>query len=260
MLKLDWATIAFQAANFLLLTGVLYYVLFRPVMRSIKERVAERERLKQKLAEERREVERLRAELEERLTTAEQEADEIITQVQKEAEARRRELLQEAEKEVERILAEGRSEAEKMRQQAVAQFHDQLLDAVLEVSARVIGQSAPPEVHDRMVRQLNERIWEMGRSEMERVEAFRRSLGERTPTAYVRAARPLSSQQQGELARTLAALADRNVDLEVEIDPSLGAGMRVRLVDIVVENTIAGQLGELRESVSKALKEHEGGK
>lgn len=95
----------------------------------------------------------------------------------------------------------------------------------------------------------------MGRSEMARVEAFRVSLGDREPTAYVTSAKPLSSEQQGELARTLTALADRHVDLDLRIDASLAAGLRVRLEDIVIDNTIAGQLQELRESVAQALKE-----
>jgi F-type H+-transporting ATPase subunit b len=257
MLSLDWATIAFQIVNFLILAGVLYFVLFRPATRGIKERVAERKRLKQESAQERQEAERARAELEKRLADVKGEAEQIVARAQKEAEARRQELLDETELEVERILEEGRSEAERLQQQALDQFHGRLLDTILDVSVQIIGQVAPPEVHDRLVGQINERIWEMGRSEMERVEAFRRSLGDRTPTARVTTARALSEDQQGELARTLSALADRNVDIEVGTDPSLGAGMRVRLIDILIENTIAGQLEGLRASVSEALKERD---
>ena len=108
-------------------------------------------------------------------------------------------------------------------------------------------------MHNSMVAELNDRIWEMGRQEMERVRTFRRSLGERTPTAHVATAEHLSSDQQGALARTLTALADRNVDIEMEKDSTLAAGMRVRLGDIVVDNSIAGRLEELRRHTSDAL-------
>jgi len=50
MLNLDFATIAFQIVNFLALAALLYYLLFRPVMRSVKEREAERERLAREIA------------------------------------------------------------------------------------------------------------------------------------------------------------------------------------------------------------------
>ena len=44
MLNLDTATIAFQIVNFLVLAALLNYFLFRPVMRNMKDRAAEKER------------------------------------------------------------------------------------------------------------------------------------------------------------------------------------------------------------------------
>jgi F-type H+-transporting ATPase subunit b len=255
MLKLDWATIAFQTINFIIIAVALYYLAFRPLMSEAKKRAAERKNQKEQLHEDREEARQLRAELEERLADAEERADEIIAEAQKKAESDRQEMLENVRDEVERALAEAEDDVQQMRQQEVNAFHDELLDAIMKTSTLVIRQAAPPEIHKTMVKQLNERIWEMGRSEMERVRAFRKSLGERTPTAYVTTAESLSAEQQGELARTLTALADRNVDLQMETDPSLAAGMRVRLADIVVDNSIAGRLEELREDASRTLQE-----
>jgi F-type H+-transporting ATPase subunit b len=256
MLNLDFATIAFQVVNFLVLTALLYYLLFRPVTRRVKERRAERERLAREIAREREEVARLRAGLETRLAHAKEEAAAIIVQAQEQAENEQNALLQEAQAEVERILAEAHADAQRLRQQAVDDFHDDLLDSILEISGWLIERTAPTEVHDALVQQLNDRIWELGRSEMERVEAFRRSLGDRAPTAYVTTARPLSPEQQGLLARTFTALADRHVNLELRTDPALAGGIRVRLGDTLVDHSIGGQLAEMRETVSQALKEH----
>jgi F-type H+-transporting ATPase subunit b len=254
MLNLDFATIAFQIANFLALAALLYYFIFRPVMSRVKERRAEKERLAREMAQEREEAEKLRAELEARLAEAEEEADEIIAEAQKRAEEERAALLEETHEEVERILAEAHTDAHRLQRQAMEQFHEELLDAILDISGQVIGRVAP-EVHDKLVQQLNDRIWELGRSDMERVETLRLSLGDRAPTAYVTSAQDLSSEQQGELARTLTALADRHVNLELKTDASLAAGLQVRLEDIVVDSSIAGQLDELRDKVTEALKE-----
>jgi F-type H+-transporting ATPase subunit b len=256
MLSLDWATIAFQVVNFLVLAAVLYRFVFRPAVGRVEARRAEREALIEQTLEDRREAERLRQELRERLTEAEQEADRIVTEGQKRAEAERQQMLEEIEAEIEKMLADARQDVRQIRQQAVDEFHEELIEAILGISAQVIGQAAPENVHHTLLEQLTDRIWEMGRQEMERVRAFRRSLGERTPTANVTTARPLTSQQQGELARTLSALADRTVDIHMEADPSLAAGMRVRLADIVVDNSIAGRLEGLREEASEALREH----
>jgi F-type H+-transporting ATPase subunit b len=255
MLSLDWATIAFQVINFLVLAAVMYRFVFRPVMGRVQERRAETAELMEQIRQDRQEAERLRQELGERLADAEAEADQIVTEGQKRAEAERQQMLAEVEAEIEHMLGDARQDVQQIRQRAVDEFHDELIDAILDVSARMIGRAAPDEVHDRLMKQLTDRIWEMGRQEMERVRAFRRSLGERTPTAHVATAKPLSSQQQGELARTLSALADRSVDMQIKIDPSLAAGMRVRLADILVDNSLAGRLGELQGEASQALKE-----
>jgi F-type H+-transporting ATPase subunit b len=254
MLNLDLATIAFQIINFLILAALLYRFLFRPVMRELNQRAAAREQEARETAQEREDVAQLRAELEARLAGAEEEAEAIVARARERAQAENKEILQEAQGEVERILVEAHTDAQRLTSQTVGDFHDELLDAIVEISGQVIEQAAPPEVHDALVQQLCDRIWELGRSEMERVEAFRRSLGERAPTAYVKTARPLSPEQQGLLGRTFTALADRRVNLDLSIDPRLAAGMQVRLGDFVVDNSIAGQLDELREGVSEALK------
>jgi F-type H+-transporting ATPase subunit delta len=110
-------------------------------------------------------------------------------------------------------------------------------------------------VHDSLVRQLSERIWELGRTDIQRVEAFRSSLGDREPTAYITVSRSMTLEQQGLMARTFTALADRHVNMEVQVDPKLVAGVRVRIGDIIVDSSIAGQMGELRDLAMATLKE-----
>ncbi len=255
MLDIDLATVAFQIVDFLLLAWLLNRFLFAPAIRRIRVRAMERARMERELAAEVEKAQRLREELEARLAKAEEEAATIITEAQDQAEARRAEILEEARAEALRILSEAQVDAVRLKQQAVDEFHDELLQAVLDVSALVIERVAPQELHDRMLKQLTDRIWELGRREMQRVETLRRALGERTPTVFARTARPLSPEQQGLLVRTFSALADRNVNLDIRVDPAMGLGVRVRIGDLVVDNTIAGKLESLRSSVADALKE-----
>lgn len=259
MLKLDIWTIAFQVINFVALAALLHFLLFRPLMRRAKEHAVEKERLADASARDRQEAEGARLDLEARLANAEEEAVAIVTGAREQAEAERVALLREAEAEAERILAEAHATSQRLRDQAAEDFHDELVDTILGVSAAMIGRAAPSEVHDALVQQLSDRIWEMGRGEMEQVETLRRSLGEREPTAHVTTARPLSPEQQGLLASTFSALADRSVNLDVTTDPALAAGIRVRLGDVEVDSSIADQLGELREDVAQFLRERAAG-
>ncbi len=256
MLNLDLATVIFQIVNFLVLAALLYRFAFRPIMEGVKARAEEKARVMDALTQDREQAARMEAELEARLANAEAEASAIITQAQNQAEAEREALLQEAREEVERILAEAQSTSYQYGRQAIDEFHEEMLEAIVDISGLIIGRVAPPALHEAMVRQLNDRIWELGRSEMARVETFRAALGDRTPTVHVLSAKPLAPEMQGLLVRTFSALADRNVNLELNTDASLGVGLRVRVADLVVDNSIAGQLDELREETAEMLKEH----
>jgi len=255
MLELDITTIAFEILNFLILSFLLYRFLFRPVMRNVQKRASEKEQLLHELAEDRDEAARLRGDLQTRLANVEEEIAETVAQSQEKLDSERKEVLLWAEEEAERLLTEAQAEALQIQQRAMAEFHDELLDAILESSGLIIRQTAPQELHDSLVQQLNDRIWEFGRGdEIQRVEAIRRSLGERTPTVFATSAQPLSPDQQRLLLRTFSALADHDVLLEMKTDPALVAGLRVRLGDLVMDNSINAQLTGLREDVSNALK------
>jgi F-type H+-transporting ATPase subunit b len=255
MLNLDLATIAFQVVNFLVLAVVLNRLLFQPLLRSAEARRSEKEQLLQQLSDERKMVAALSAEQERSQEQIEEQMQQATKETRAQAEAERQELLREAQTEAENIIVEAQTDAQRISQQAMGEFHEQIVDSVLGVSAAVIGRVAPSEVHDSLVSGLSERIRSMGRSEMQRVESIRRSLGEREPTAFITSARELTVEQQGQLAQILTALADRRVNFDLEVEADLVAGVRVRLGDTVMDNSITGRLQELKDMVSDALKQ-----
>jgi F-type H+-transporting ATPase subunit b len=255
MLELDLVTILWQLVNFLVLAVALYFILFKPAMRGINARTEARKRETLQLVADREEVAELRAELEARLSSAEEEAEMVISRARNQADVERAALIQETQAEVERLLTEAQMDAYRLKRQAVEEFHDELLEAVLDVSGLVIGRVAPKELHGSMVEQLCDGVWELGQNDMRRVEVLRRSLGERTPTVVARTAQALTPEQQGLVVRTFSALADRSVNIDLKVEQALGLGMQVRLGDLVVDNTIAGRLDELRETVVQALEE-----
>jgi len=255
LLDLNWMTVLWQAVNFLVLTAALYFILFKPALKGIRAQREKREAAEAQLAADRAEVAQQREQLASRLTSAEEEAAALVSRAQNQADTDRAVLLQEAQTEVERVMAEAQMDAMRLRRQAINEFHDELLEAVLDVSGLVIGRVAPEELHSSMIEQLCTSVWDLGQTDMRRVDALRRSLGERTPTVMARTAQPLTAEQQGLVVRTFSALADRNINLDVKVEPSVGLGMRVRLGDLVLDNTIAGRLDDLRGSVVEALDE-----
>lgn len=259
LLELDIPTILLEIVNFVVLAVLLYYFLFRPVMDRVEARAAEKERLLQEAREDREGAAQTRAEIEERLEQVDREAADIVDVARERLESERQEVMDAVRHEADRILKQAQEEAHQVQQQHLDEFRQELLDTFEHVCTGIIGQVAPEGVHDSLVEQLNDRVWQMGREEMDQVQTIRRSLGERTPTVHVVTARELSVEQQRNLVRTFSAVADRNVSIDLKLDPSLAAGLRVRISDLVIDNSIARQVADFRDRVGEALEGLDGG-
>jgi F-type H+-transporting ATPase subunit b len=253
MLDLNITTIILEIINFLVLTALLFHFVFRPVIRRVEARAAEKERLRLEIQAEREETARLKAEMESLLANVHEQVAEIVARAETRINREQRALLRTAQEEADRILTEAQTQSQEMQQHSLDQFHDRLLDTIISISAQVIGKASPQEVHDSLFQQLNDRIWEMGRSDIRQVTRLRRALGERTPVVHAETARDLSPEQRRKLISTFSALADRTVELETQVNPGLAAGVSVRMGDIIVNSSIAAQLNELRGEVAQML-------
>lgn len=64
--------------------------------------------------------------------------------------------------------------------------------------------------------------------------------------AEVRVARPLSPEQQARLRAQLSRIYGVEVDLEIDVDPSLIGGVRVNILDELIDGSIAARLADAR--------------
>ena len=255
MFELDLVTILFEIANFLVLSAILYQFLFKRVIAAVKEQSAEKNSLLKQMQEDRQEAAQLRFEFENQLSQVDQEIAEIINEAQIHLETERKRIMQETQTEVERILEDALVEAHQIQKQSLTDYYDDLIRVIIDVSGQVIGKVSPSDLHDALVEQVTKRVWEMGRGDMREVEVIRHSLGERNVKVFVDSPRPLSPQQQRTIAQTFSALADRNVNLEIKKDVNLALGLKVRMGDLIIDNSIRAQLVDLRDDVSKAVRE-----
>ncbi|MFU8826190.1 MAG: F0F1 ATP synthase subunit delta [Brevefilum sp.] len=256
MLDIDLVSILAEIFNFLVLAVALYYILFKPIVKRMDENAKKRASLLTTAEEKEHQAQEKLALIEERLENLDQEIevhlDKAQAQMQDESEA----LLQATQKEAEKILIEAEKEALKLQQQEIEEFKDEIVASILNISSQVLIRTTPEVVHDNLVEALNKRIWDLGKSDMRQVRTVRDSLAERIPTVHVTSAKDLSPEQQRALIRTFSALADRNVNMEIEIDPELIAGVRVRIGDLILENTLAMELNELKVDVGDSIDEN----
>jgi F-type H+-transporting ATPase subunit b len=255
MLDIDLVTILAEILNFLVLAVVLYFLLFKPMVKRIEERARKKEALIEEAQEKQQQAEERLAEIEKRLSNIDSEIEVRLQKAYQEAQSESESLLEETQKEAEKILGEAQHEAAKRQQQEMVSLQNELAETILTISGQVLSRTAPDQVHEKLIEELNAEIWDLGKSDMRQVRTIRDSLADKTPTVFVFSARELSPEQQRSLVRTFSALVDSNVSMEIEINPDLIAGIRVRVGDLIVENSLAMELNELKDEVAESLEE-----
>lgn len=253
MLEIDPVTILAEIVNFLILAAALYFLLFKPIIKRMDQRAEEKEKLLTEAREKEQKAEKMLDEIEHRLANIDTEIESRLEEAYLQAQNEREALLEMTQDEAKVILSEAEKEAAKRQQQEMEQLQENLVDSLLDISTQILIKTTPDVVHENLVEGLTTEIWDLGKSDMRQVRTIRDSLTERTPTVYVTSAKEISPEQQRLLIRTFSALADRNVNMEIEVVPDLIAGIRVRIGDLVVENTLAMELTELKSEVVKSL-------
>lgn len=253
MLDIDLVTILAEILNFLVLAVALYFILFKPIVKRMDENAKKRAALLTMAQEKYDQAEEELARIEERLNNLDQEIELHMEKAHERLQAESDELLEATQEEAQKIILEAENEVSKLQQQEISDFHDDLIEAILNISRQVLIRTTPPVIHDNLFEELIEKIWDLGKSDMRQVSTVRDSLAERVPTVHVSTAKPLTPEQQRTLIRTFSALADRNINIEIDIDPELVSGVRVRIGDLIVDNTIARELADLKVDVGTRI-------
>lgn len=255
MLSLNWVSILFQIVNFVVFLYLLSRFLLKPLQARVSERAAQVEGMLDNAARREAESYATQRQIERRLAEVEREAEAIIRQAREESQKQSEALLQAAQERAQAIIARAQQEAEHERQEALRLSYDQMLDTIFDLASGVLRSVTVRQTHDDLVTNLAAYIWQRPPEE---VREYRRALADREPLVFVYTPVPLTESQSKIIADTLSSLADRHVELEIQPDPSLIAGLRVRLGDRVIDNSLRRQLEQIREQVGQELRERLG--
>jgi F-type H+-transporting ATPase subunit b len=255
MLKIDFVTILFQIINFLVLAVALYFLLFRRMIKSAEKRNREVEAARQETIKNLEESKRQRAEADQYFNEISQRVDEYIENAKRDIEQNRLAVVETTKAQVEEIYMQRKEDTIRTQKRTIEKFRQEILATIMDVSQQTLQLTAPEEIHHLLIKQMNERVWDLGKSEMRRVNTIRKSLADREPVLEIHTAQPLSKEEKTQIIRTFSALADKNVKLDLKITPELISGLRVRLGDFIVDNSLSTKLQEISESTLQQLSE-----
>ncbi len=253
MLDLDLGTIIWEIVNFLVLTVVLYFLVFKPMTKRAEERATEKAATRAALLHDRETAALKLAELDERLLNLDEEIQQVTDAAYENSQIQQKDLLDATREEANQIMMDAVSEARKEQEIDIKRSQMDLVDTVISISNDTLARVTPAKVHDELIEELSRTIWNMGKTDMRMVQGIRDSLVDRIPTVEVAVPRELSTEQHMRLISTFNALADKEVDLQISIQPELVAGIKARIGDIVLDNSVGTHLNALRDDINLKL-------
>jgi len=248
MLDIDFTTVIFQIINFLILVVVLYFLLFKKIVKRAERRKLELDEMRRSTINNQDESARLKLELETAIENIDQKIEEAFNKAKNELEEIRNKVLEELQLEANEIFNQSHETIRHSQQQTLEEYQTHIIKSSLTISKEMLKKAVPEETHDALIKQINERILELGRTDIAQIETVRKSLSDREPILYIQTAKPLNKEQKTGLIRTFSALADRNIKLEIKQDEDLISGVQIRLGDYIIDNSLSGKLDEIGES------------
>jgi F-type H+-transporting ATPase subunit b len=142
-----------QIVNFGLLMALLYVLLYKPVLRVLRER---QERVARAMQED----------YDRRIAEAQRKGQEIIAQAVQTAEQRRAEIEADAGKHAEEIRQRARADAEQERDRILAEVQGQIAGLSMLATERVLGQAVAPDrdLQHKLIEQFLSELGSGGRA------------------------------------------------------------------------------------------------
>lgn len=147
-------TFILQCVNLVVVVGVLYWLLFRPLSEIMARREETVEKTLAEAAKKHTEAEGLLREYEEQVQAARQKAEEMLESSAGAARDMVEKSRLEAEAEYERMIAQAKSDLEHERQRALADMRGEVADLALHAAGKVLGRSLGEQEHGQLARDL----------------------------------------------------------------------------------------------------------
>jgi F-type H+-transporting ATPase subunit b len=232
-----------QIVNFAILAFLLRRFAYTPILNALDQR---RERIEKGLEDARlAEEARANAESERQqiLDQARAEAQGIVAEANQRGEAQAAKIVEEAQTRAQGILEEARAEAQAERNRMLGEMRGQISALSIAAANQLIGASLDER---RQMELVNEFFSGVKAGKVSVADKAGVLTGE---TAIVTSALPLSEADQATFRTYLQGQLGADAAVEFRTDPAILGGVVLRVGDMVVDDSVSGKLGALRQSL-----------
>lgn len=229
-------TFLFEAANFLVLAGVLGWLFFKPIRQAIGERAAriasEAAEAEEKLAEA-KQAEQVVATAKSNL---QKELNELRSQALESARAEARDILEEARDQAQRELEMTRRQAQSLTESQWNRLAHAVASASAETVGQLLGQLDGPDLETLLLKSACLRLGELPKDGLAPVQ--------------IESARPLTETETSNLNR---ALGSASASATYRVVTHLGTGLRVLTGRGLIDASTTGLVSFARQSLTKEM-------
>jgi len=247
-MQFSWPAFGFAVANFLILVGLLYTFLHKPLLRVLQQRSENVTAARKEAEAQARAAEQARAEYEGKLAGTVAEREKTLTEARQQADQARNELIEKAKAEADREIANRKQAYEREQRDAVKQLQSDIVDVAVTAARGILEQAADAELDGKLHAKLLAELDALAGSDERRKE-----LGPIDPQlpVRVRSARALPEPQRAELGDRIKGVARAEATVQFETDQSLVAGTRVEFGALAVDASLADVLVAVRDRVAE---------
>ncbi|MFT3803339.1 MAG: F0F1 ATP synthase subunit B [Burkholderiaceae bacterium] len=235
-MSFDWTSFAFQLVNVVILLAILRRFLFRPVADVIARRQAATDAALAAADEAKARAEAASAKADQEARANAAARQDVLARARAEADAQRTAALEQARTEAAKIVADGRSALDKEKADAQALAVGRARDLAMTIARRALD--AQPATPYGYVERLVSALRAMAPAER---EALLAGAGLRLVAP---AALPADAAEKAR-----AALSAFGVEPDVDVDPSLIAGLELRSASGALRNSLAHDLDRIAEAM-----------
>lgn len=150
-LGLEWQSIVLHLFNLVVLTVGLYFLLFKPVKRMVKERQAKIKKIEKENTELNDEVKKMKESTEAVLSDAKKEAAVIHENAVKVANQKADDIVSSARKEAKSLIERTEQEMEEEHRKLQKDIEQQITDVSLAVAEKILSREVTPEDDKKMI-------------------------------------------------------------------------------------------------------------
>ncbi|MEB2309609.1 MAG: F0F1 ATP synthase subunit delta [Candidatus Brocadiaceae bacterium] len=238
-MKLNIWTLLFQIINFVVLLFILRRILYKPIREIIEKRRGIVAKTVEDAEKTKKEALELKEKQQEELKKFKEVQDRLLGQTREEALKERNKLLSEAKEDAVKIIEKEKALFDAEKKRIETELKTKCLEITSIFASNLLKDISDKELHMAVVRRFLKEN-EIMVSDVSKMKETAEALNIDLVTAY-----PFSVDDEKVVRGTLEARIAKKIKINITIDETLIAGVRVKVGDTIYDASLAGRINAI---------------